>query len=76
MLLYAYLTYAALGLAYSLVNIPYGSLAGAMTRNRASARSSASARTIGAVIVGADARHLRRPADHARPRPADALHRR
>ena len=34
MLLYAYLTYAALGLAYSLVNIPYGSLAGAMTQQR------------------------------------------
>jgi len=31
-LLLAYLTYAALGLAYSLVNIPYGSLASAMTQ--------------------------------------------
>ena len=31
-LVYAYLTYAALGLAYSLVNIPYGSLASAMTQ--------------------------------------------
>jgi glucuronide carrier protein len=28
----AYVTYAALGLAYSLVNIPYGSLASAMTQ--------------------------------------------
>ncbi|UZN04290.1 glucuronide transporter [Cellulomonas sp. S1-8] len=31
-LVYAYITYAALGLAYSLVNIPYGSLASAMTQ--------------------------------------------
>src|SRR6478609_669792 len=30
-LLYAYVTYAVLGLVYSLVNIPYGSLASAMT---------------------------------------------
>ena len=32
-LLYAYLTYAILGLSYSLVNIPYGSLASAMTQS-------------------------------------------
>ena len=32
-LLYAYLTYAVLGLVYSLVNIPYGSLASAMTQS-------------------------------------------
>jgi glucuronide carrier protein len=31
-LVYAYLTYALLGLVYSLVNIPYGSLAAAMTQ--------------------------------------------
>lgn len=31
-LVYAYVTYALLGLAYSLVNIPYGSLASAMTQ--------------------------------------------
>jgi glucuronide carrier protein len=31
-LLWAYITYAALGLLYSLVNIPYGSLAAAMTQ--------------------------------------------
>lgn len=31
-LVLAYVTYAALGLAYSLVNIPYGSLASAMTQ--------------------------------------------
>ena len=53
MLLYAYLTYAALGLAYSLVNIPYGSLAGAMTRNSGERAKLASARTVGAVVVGA-----------------------
>ncbi|WCI07578.1 MFS transporter [Arthrobacter sp. OVS8] len=38
-LLYAYVTYAALGLAYSLVNIPYGSLAGAMTQDPGSGPS-------------------------------------
>ena len=32
-LLYAYVTYAVLGLVYSLVNIPYGSLASAMTQS-------------------------------------------
>ena len=32
-LLYVYLTYAVLGLLYSLVNIPYGSLASAMTQS-------------------------------------------
>lgn len=53
MLLYAYLSYAALGLAYSLVNIPYGSLAGAMTQNPGERAKLASARTIGAMIVGA-----------------------
>lgn len=53
MLLYAYLTYAALGLAYSLVNIPYGSLAGAMTPSGTERAKLASARTIGAALVGA-----------------------
>ncbi|MET4638951.1 glucuronide transporter [Mycetocola sp. 2940] len=52
-LIYAYLTYAALGLAYSLVNIPYGSLAGAMTQDPSERAKLASARTIGAMIVGA-----------------------
>src|SRR3954451_1726065 len=32
-LVYAYVTYLLLGLAYSLVNIPYGSLATAMTQD-------------------------------------------
>src|SRR5690606_9033514 len=31
MLLYAYITYGLLGIVYSFVNIPYGSLAAAMT---------------------------------------------
>lgn len=53
MLLYAYLTYAALGLAYSLVNIPFGSLAGAMTQDAGERAKLASARTIGAMLVGA-----------------------
>ena len=53
MLIYAYLTYAALGLAYSLVNIPYGSLAGAMTQDGGERAKLASARSIGAMIVGA-----------------------
>ena len=51
--IYAYLTYAALGLAYSLVNIPFGSLAGAMTQDPGERAKLASARTIGAMIVGA-----------------------
>ncbi|MBA8989026.1 glucuronide carrier protein [Curtobacterium pusillum] len=53
MLIYAYLTYAALGLAYSLVNIPYGSLAGAMTQVGTERAKLASARSIGAAVTGA-----------------------
>ncbi|MGK9148214.1 glucuronide transporter [Plantibacter flavus] len=53
MLIYAYLTYAALGLAYSLVNIPYGSLAGAMTQVGTERAKLASARAIGGAAVGA-----------------------
>jgi glucuronide carrier protein len=52
MLIWAYLTYAGLGLAYSLVNIPYGSLAGAMTKIPAERAKLASARTVGASLVG------------------------
>ncbi|SDH61807.1 glucuronide transporter [Agrococcus jejuensis] len=52
MLIYAYLTYAALGLAYSLVNIPYGSLAAAMTQTASERARLSGARTIGAVVVG------------------------
>jgi len=53
MLIYAYCTYAALGLAYSLVNIPFGSMAGAMTQSPTGRAKLASARTIGGMIVGA-----------------------
>ncbi|WP_129788347.1 glucuronide transporter [Promicromonospora panici] len=53
MLVYAYLTYAALGLAYSLVNIPYGSLAGAMTQVPSERAKLASARSVGGSIVSA-----------------------
>lgn len=52
MLLWAYLSYALLGLAYSFVNIPYGSLAGAMTQSSSERAKLASARTIGAIAVG------------------------
>ena len=51
-LLYAYVTYAALGLAYSLVNIPYGSLAGAMTQDPGERAKLGSARMVGAALVG------------------------
>jgi glucuronide carrier protein len=44
-LLLAYLTYGLLGLAYSLVNIPYGSLAAAMTQRPASPCSATSSRS-------------------------------
>ncbi|MGO4188224.1 glucuronide transporter [Pseudarthrobacter sp. TAF60_1] len=50
-LLYAYVTYAALGLAYSLVNIPYGSLAGAMTQDPGERAKLGSARLVGALTV-------------------------
>jgi len=52
MLLYAYVTYIALGLAYTFVNIPYGSLAAAMTQVPAERAKLASARTIGAAVTG------------------------
>ncbi|GAB4098054.1 glucuronide transporter [Sinomonas halotolerans] len=51
-LLYAYVAYAALGLAYSLVNIPYGSMAASMTQNHKERAKLASARTVGALLVG------------------------
>ncbi|HET6271065.1 MAG TPA: glycoside-pentoside-hexuronide (GPH):cation symporter, partial [Arthrobacter sp.] len=51
-LVYAYVTYAALGLAYSLVNIPFGSLAGAMTQDPGDRAKLGSARMVGAMLVG------------------------
>ncbi|GGC93367.1 glucuronide transporter [Tersicoccus solisilvae] len=53
MLIYAYLTYAALGLAYSLVNIPYGSMAAAMTQTGSDRAKLGAARVVGATLVGA-----------------------
>ncbi len=52
-LVYAYLSYAALGLAYSLVNIPYGSMAGAMTQDPSDRAKLAGARTVGGLLVSA-----------------------
>ena len=46
-LAYAYISYALFGLAYSLVNIPYGSLATAMTQNPEERARLASFRVIG-----------------------------
>lgn len=51
-LAYAYLTYAGLGLAYSMVNIPYGSLAGAMTQQPAERAKLGAARSCGSLVVG------------------------
>src|SRR4029079_14371387 len=47
-LLYVYLPYAALGLLYSLVNIPYGSLASAMTQSVRQRAKLIAGRTLGA----------------------------
>ena len=51
-LLYAYLTYAVLGLVYSLVNVPYGSLATAMTQVSRERAKLAVARGLGASLAG------------------------
>ena len=51
-LLTAYVTYALLGLAYSLVNIPYGSLASAMTQRPEERGRLASFRMIGTALTG------------------------
>jgi glucuronide carrier protein len=50
-LLLAYLTYGLLGLAYSLVNIPYGSLAAAMTQLPGERAKLASFRMIGTAVT-------------------------
>jgi glucuronide carrier protein len=50
-LVYAYLTYAALGFAYSMVNIPYGSLASAMTQVPQERAKLASFRLIGTALT-------------------------
>lgn len=51
-LLYAYLAYAVLGLFYSLINIPYGSLASAMTQSVHERAKLVAARAFGAAIGG------------------------
>lgn len=51
-LLYAYLAYAVLGLTYSLINIPYGSLASAMTQSVNERAKLVAARAFGAAIGG------------------------
>src|SRR6476646_1808068 len=51
-LLYAYLTYAVLGLIYSMVNVPYGSLATAMTQVSRERAKLAVARGLGAGLAG------------------------
>lgn len=53
MLLLAFLAYALMGLVYSLVNIPFGSMAGAMTQRDDDRAKLGSARVVGATIVGA-----------------------
>lgn len=50
-LIYAYVTYAAVGTAYSLVNIPYGSLAAAMTQDPVERSKLASGRAMGAAAA-------------------------
>src|SRR6188472_1049083 len=49
-LLYAYGTYAVLGLVYSLVNIPYGSLASAVTQSVHERAKLVAARAFGAAM--------------------------
>ena len=51
-LLYAYVTYAVLGLIYSMVNVPYGSLATAMTQVSRQRAKLAVARGLGAGLGG------------------------
>ncbi len=51
-ILWAYLTYAALGLAYSLVNIPYGSMASAMTQSVNERAKLVSSRAFGSALGG------------------------
>jgi glucuronide carrier protein len=52
-LLYAYCTYGLVCLAYSLVNVPYGCLVGAMTQDPRERARLGGARTIGGLSVGA-----------------------
>jgi glucuronide carrier protein len=51
-LLYAYISYAALGFVYSLVNIPYGSLASAVTQSVHERARLVASRAFGAALGG------------------------
>jgi glucuronide carrier protein len=51
-IIYAYATYAVLGLVYSLVNIPYGSLASAVTQSVHERAKLVAARAFGAALGG------------------------
>ena len=59
-LLYVYLTYAVLGLLYSLVNIPYGSLASAMTQSVHQRAKLIAGRTLGAAACSSATSSRRR----------------
>lgn len=50
-LVYAYVTYAALAMAYSLVNIPYGSLAAVMTQDPVERSKLGTARSMGYAAI-------------------------
>ena len=50
-LVYAYVTYLLFGLAYSLVNIPYGSLATAMTQDAVERSKLATFRVFGSNVA-------------------------
>jgi glucuronide carrier protein len=50
--LYMYLAYAVLGLVYSLINIPYGSLASAMSQSVSQRAKLVAARAFGAAVGG------------------------
>ncbi len=52
-LLYAYITYGLVCVAYSMVNVPYGCLVGAMTQDATQRARLGGARTLGGLSVGA-----------------------
>lgn len=52
-LLYAYCTYGLVCVAYSMVNVPYGCLVGAMTQDARERARLGGARTLGGLSVGA-----------------------
>ena len=52
-LLYAYVTYALLGIAYTFVNIAYGSLAAAISQRPGARAKLAAARSVGGAVVAA-----------------------